>query len=77
MSLGKLIQNRIRINKGINASNFDLSKSGSSIKIQSQTNLDKSIAIDFKDFKIETITSMVEKDLQINGNINGKALIKI
>jgi hypothetical protein len=63
--------------KGINASNFDLNKSGSSIKIQSQTKLDKPIAIDFKDFKIETITSMVEKDLQINGNINGNALLKI
>jgi hypothetical protein len=72
-------QNSIRISdKGINASNFDLNKSGSSIKIQSQTKLDNApIAIDFKDFKIETITSMVEKsDLQINGNINGNALLK-
>ena len=71
--------NRIRIgNKGINASNFELSKSGSSITIQSQNNQDNApIAIDFKDFKIETISSMVEKsDLQINGNINGNALVK-
>jgi hypothetical protein len=53
--------NRIRIgNKGINASNFELSKSGSSITIQSQ-NKQCSIAIDFKDFKIETVSSMVEK----------------
>jgi hypothetical protein len=49
-------------NKGINASNFELSKSGSSITIQSQNNQDNApIAIDFKDFKIETVSSMVEK----------------
>ncbi|MFT5252671.1 MAG: hypothetical protein ACI87N_001687, partial [Flavobacteriales bacterium] len=71
--------NRIRIgNKGINASNFELSKAGSSFTIQSQSNQDNApIAIDFKDFKIETISSMVEKsDLQINGNINGTTLVK-
>lgn len=72
-------KNGIRFgNKGINASNFELSNSGSSIKMQSQSNQDNApIAIDFKDFKIETITSIVEKsDLQINGNINGNAQIK-
>ncbi|MDG2432653.1 translocation/assembly module TamB domain-containing protein, partial [Flavobacterium sp.] len=64
--------------KGINAANFELSKSGSSIKIQSQNNQENApLAIDFKDFKIETISSMVEKsDLQFNGNINGDALVK-
>jgi hypothetical protein len=37
-------------------------KSGSSITIQSQNNQDNApIAIDFKDFKIETVSSMVEK----------------
>ena len=72
-------KNSIRIGKkGINASNFELSKSGSSITIQSQSNQENApIAINFKDFKIETISSMVEKsDLQINGNINGSALVK-
>jgi hypothetical protein len=72
-------KNSIRIGeKGINVANFDLSKSGSSIKIESQSTQDNApIAIEFKDFKIETITSMVEKsDLQINGNINGNAIVK-
>jgi autotransporter translocation and assembly factor TamB/Tfp pilus assembly major pilin PilA len=72
-------KNSIRFGKqGINASDFELSNSGSSIKIQSQNRKENApLAIDFKDFKIETISSMVEKsDLQINGNINGNALVK-
>lgn len=72
-------KNSIRFGKqGISASNFELSNSGSSIKIQSQNSKENApLAIDFKDFKIETISSMVEKsDLQINGNINGSALVK-
>ena len=72
-------KNSIRIGKqGINASDFELSNAESSISIQSQNSKENApIAIDFKDFKIETISSMVEKsDLQINGNINGNALVK-
>lgn len=64
--------------KGIYADNFELSKDGSSIRIQSQSNnANAPIAIDFKDFDIKTITSMVEKqDLQMSGKINGNALVK-
>ena len=64
--------------KGIYADNFELSKDGSSIKIQSQSsNSNAPIAIDFKDFDIKTITSAVEKkDLQMSGKINGNALVK-
>ena len=64
--------------KGIYADNFELSKDGSSIRIQSQSNNSNApIAIDFKDFDIKTITSMVEKqDLQMSGKINGNALVK-
>ncbi|MFV8341875.1 translocation/assembly module TamB domain-containing protein [Flavobacterium sp. XS2P39] len=64
--------------KGIYADNFELSKDGSSIRIQSQSdNVNAPIAIDFKDFDIKTITSMVEKkDLQMSGKINGNALVK-
>lgn len=72
-------KNSIRFgNKGINASNFELSNAGSSIKIQSQSNQENApIVIDFKDFKIATISSIVEKDdLKLNGNINGNAIIK-
>jgi hypothetical protein len=64
--------------KGIYADNFELSKDGSSIRIQSQSNNSNApIGIDFKDFDIKTITSMVEKqDLQMSGKINGNALVK-
>ncbi|MFV7236883.1 translocation/assembly module TamB domain-containing protein [Flavobacterium sp. ZB4R12] len=64
--------------KGIYADNFELSKDGSNIRIQSQSNnTNAPIAIDFKDFDIKTITSMVEKkDLQMSGKINGNALVK-
>ncbi|MBP6180585.1 translocation/assembly module TamB domain-containing protein [Flavobacterium sp.] len=64
--------------KGIYADNFELSKNGSSIKIQSQSEeLNAPIVINFKDFDIKTITSMVEKkDLQMSGKINGNALVK-
>ena len=71
--------NLIRFGKrGIYADNFELSKDGSSIKIQSQSNATNApIAIDFKDFYIKTITSLVEKqDLQMSGKINGNALVK-
>ena len=71
--------NLIRFGKnGIYADNFELSKDGSSIRIQSESsNRNAPIAIDFKDFDIKTITSVVEKqDLQMSGKINGKALVK-
>ncbi|MGZ9736745.1 translocation/assembly module TamB domain-containing protein [Flavobacterium sp. GNP002] len=64
--------------KGIYADNFELSKDGSKILIQSQSqDANAPIAIDFKDFDIKTITSIVEKDdLQMSGKINGNALVK-
>lgn len=71
--------NLIRIGaKGIYIDNFELSKDGSNIKIQSETdNQNTPIAIDFKDFDINTITSFVEKkDLQLSGKINGNATVK-
>jgi hypothetical protein len=63
---------------GIYADNFALSKQDSKVSIQSQSgNSNAPIAVDFKNFKIETISSMFEKnDLQLNGNINGTALVK-
>ena len=71
--------NVLRFGKnGIYANDFKLSKDSSSIVIQSQSEAPNApLAIDFKDFKIETITSIIEKDsLKIAGNINGNALIK-
>ena len=71
--------NVIRFGKnGINADNFKLSKEGSQISLQSQSQQKNApLAIDFKDFDIKTITSFVEKgDLQMSGKINGTALVK-
>lgn len=71
--------NLIRIgDSGIYANAFELSKDGSSIKLQSQSEAPNApIEAGFKDFRIETITSMVQKDsLLIGGRINGNALVK-
>ncbi|TDE05415.1 translocation/assembly module TamB domain-containing protein [Flavobacterium hiemivividum] len=64
--------------KGIYASNFELSKEQSSIRIQSQSTQENApLSIDFTNFKIETITNIAVKgDLEIGGNINGKAVVK-
>lgn len=72
-------ENLIRIGKnGIYANNFELNKDGNSIKIQSQSTQPNSpLAIDFKDFEIETITNIAQKsNLQIGGKINGNAQLK-
>ncbi len=62
---------------GILANNFLLSNQTQSIKIQSQnTGTNSPLALNFNNFKIETITSIVEKDsLLIGGLINGEALL--
>ncbi|MNS53078.1 hypothetical protein D3C72_858220 [compost metagenome] len=64
--------------KGIYASNFELSNEGSSIKIQSQSEAPNApLDVNFKDFKIETITSAIQKDtLLAGGRINGNVLVK-
>ncbi|CAM3096715.1 translocation/assembly module TamB domain-containing protein [Flavobacterium frigoris] len=64
--------------KGINVNNFELSNAESSIKIQSQSEqANAPLAIDFKDFKIETISNIAVKgDMEISGNINGNAVVK-
>lgn len=71
--------NLIRIGStGIYANQFELSNSGSSILVQSESDKQNApLTVNFKDFKIETLSSIVEKsDLQISGNINGDALVK-
>ena len=72
-------ENLIRLGKnGIYANNFELNKDGNSIKIQSQsTQPNAPLAIDFKDFEIETLTNIAQKsNLQIGGKINGNAQLK-
>jgi hypothetical protein len=64
--------------KGIYANNVELSKDGSSIALQSQSEqANAPLAINLKDFKIETLSSIAEKsDFTISGNTNGTVLLK-
>ncbi len=71
--------NVIRVGEsGVYADNFELSNSGQSIKIQSQqTSANSPLAIDFTNFRIETITAIISKDsLLAGGVINGNVLAK-
>ncbi|HEX7367772.1 MAG TPA: translocation/assembly module TamB domain-containing protein [Pelobium sp.] len=63
---------------GVYADGFELSNSGQSISVQSQNNSANSpLTIDFKNFRIETITSIISKDsLLAGGVINGNVLAK-
>ena len=72
-------ENLIRFGKnGIYANNFELSKDGNSIKLQSQSESSNApLAIDFKDFQIETLTNILQKStFKMGGKINGNAVIK-
>jgi TamB, inner membrane protein subunit of TAM complex len=71
--------NKIQFGKNnLYVNNFELSKTGNSIKIQSQSkNKNAPINIDFKDFQIATILNIAQKkELQIDGKINGNAMVK-
>ncbi len=72
-------ENKIRFGKNqLYVNNFELSKTGNSIKIQSQSEKPNApIDIDFKDFQIATILNIAQKkELQIDGRINGNAIVK-
>lgn len=72
-------ENSIRFGKNqLFVNNFELSKTGNSIKIQSQSEKPNApISIDFKDFQIATILNIAQKkELQIDGKINGNAIVK-
>ena len=71
--------NRIRFtNNEIYVNNFELSKDGSSISLHSETqNSNPPLAVDFKNFKIQTISNIVLiKNSEIDGTINGNAVLK-
>ncbi|RZJ72147.1 translocation/assembly module TamB domain-containing protein [Flavobacterium sp.] len=75
-------ENKIKLaNGGVNAQNFELSKDGSSIKLQSASqDMNAPVDVTFTDFKIETITKMISKETKdgfsLGGNLNGKANLK-
>ncbi len=64
--------------RGIYADNFELSNAGSSIKLQSQsTDENAPLAVEFKNFNIETISRMVQKDADaFGGRIDGDVVLK-
>ena len=71
--------NKIRFaNNSIYVSNFELSKDGSSISLQSLSQgQNPPLAVDFKNFQIQTITNIVHmKNMEMDGTINGKAELK-
>jgi TamB, inner membrane protein subunit of TAM complex len=72
-------KNKIQFGKNnLFIDDFELSKTGNSIKIQSQSEKPNApINIDFKDFQIATILNIAQKkELQIDGRINGNAEVK-
>lgn len=71
--------NKIRFdNNEIYINNFELSRDGSSITLQSETqDLNPPLAVKFKNFKIQTISNFVKlKNYEIDGTLNGNANIK-
>ncbi|RTY93699.1 translocation/assembly module TamB [Flavobacterium sp. GT3R68] len=71
--------NTIRFgDQGMNANAVTLSKDKHVISIQSQSARPNApMAIEFKDFKIETITGIIQKDsLLMGGRMNGNAVLK-
>lgn len=70
--------NKIRFaNKTVYIDNFELSKDGNSVSVHSQTqDSNPPLAIDFKNFKIQTISNIVQlKKYEIDGTINGSAVL--
>jgi hypothetical protein len=64
--------------RGIYANNFELRNQSQSIKIQSEARvLNAPMTVTFDNFKIETLTSIIEKDsLLIGGTLDGEVLLK-
>lgn len=72
-------ENAIEIgNKNLYINKFFIANAGNELKIQSKTKKDNApIVVDFVNFKIETILSIVKKDqLLMQGLINGNAVVE-
>lgn len=72
-------ENVLRFGKdGIYATNFELSREGNSIKLQSQgTGSNAPLRVDFTNFELKTLTNMVKKeDLLINGTLDGNVILR-
>ncbi len=71
-------ENQIKLGNGIYANHFELSKDGSSIRLQSQSESPNApLDVALTDFRIETITNIIQQDsLLVGGRINGQAVLK-
>ena len=65
-------------NGGIHAKNFILNRNGQQFGINSKGDGENEpLEIDFKDFKIATLTGFIQNDsLMVNGLLNGQAIVK-
>lgn len=65
------------LNKDVNAHNFILSKDAQLLSINSAgTGINEPLHVDFKNFKISTLTGFVQSDsLMVNGLLNGNAVV--
>jgi TamB, inner membrane protein subunit of TAM complex len=73
------VDNLLRFgNDGIYANNFEISNEGGAIKLQSASEAPNApLNVELRDFKIETLTNMVQKDEQkFKGTINGTAEVR-
>ncbi len=73
------LDNTIRFGKNsLYVNHFELSKGENFVKIQSQAKqADAPIAINFKDFDIETVSNIVQNStMQIGGKMNGTIILK-
>ncbi|WP_100614374.1 translocation/assembly module TamB domain-containing protein [Confluentibacter citreus] len=70
--------NLIRIEKsGILVNNFEIQNNQQVFSIQSETALVQSpIAVNFENFKLETLTNIVSSNFEMGGQVNGKATVK-
>lgn len=71
--------NLLRFGKdGIYANNFELSREGNALKLQSESTVPNSpLRLDFTNFDLKTLTNMVKKDeLLVGGTLNGNVLLK-
>lgn len=71
--------NLIRLGKnGIYADNFEMSNSGGSLKLQSQSvEPNAPLNVELDNFKIETLTNIVQKEeMKFSGTINGQAEVR-
>ncbi|MFA9190687.1 translocation/assembly module TamB domain-containing protein [Flavobacterium sp. FZUC8N2.13] len=63
--------------KGIQVSKFEIQNDGQLFAIQSEKNVANApILVDFKNFKLETLSNIAKSNFEVGGAVNGKATVK-